>query len=152
MLIFFILVPFLFISGIPNRMYTERKSAPKYLPIDIVAGMLSYVSNEKFTGNPKQIHETIYKLRRRFKILKAFPFSKYDVYPFSRELEKVLFSLQRARIIGMENPDFEKFVIKKQGREYITQNILKRFTNEEKKTLKKIGKELGKKCSSFCTS
>lgn len=130
-----------------KKLYTEIKSVPKYLPSDIVAGMLAYVDKDYFTGNPKRLHETIYELRKHFKILKAFPFSKYDVYPFSRELEKVLFSLQRARIIGMENPDFERFVIKKEGKKYINERILKRFTENEKKILKKIGKQFAKECS-----
>lgn len=89
-------------------MYTKKRSVPRYLPSDIIAGMLAHVNKDYFTGNPKRIHEAVFELRTHFKILKAFHFSKYDVYPFSRELEKVLFSLQRARIIGMENPDFER--------------------------------------------
>lgn len=130
-------------------MYTEirSKSTPRHLPSDIIAGMLAYANIDHFTGNPEQIHKTIYKLRKQFEILKVFPFSKYDVYPFSRELEKVLFSLQRARIIGMENPDFERFVIKENGKKYIQERILKRFTNDEKIMLGEIGKQFAKKCS-----
>ncbi|MEW6409671.1 MAG: hypothetical protein AB1488_06105 [Nitrospirota bacterium] len=128
-------------------MYREIGAAPKYLPSDIIAGILSYANINHFTGNPEQIHKTIYNLRKQFAILKVFPFSKYDVYPFSRELEKVLFSLQRARIIGMENPDFERFVIKENGKKYIKEKILKRFTKDEKVMLRGIGKQFARKCS-----
>jgi len=46
----------------------------------------------------------------------------------------------------MENPDFERFVIKEEGKKYIEERILKRFTEGEKKILKKIGKQFAEKC------
>lgn len=123
--------------------------APKYLPSDVIAGMLAYVNASNFTGHPKCIHETVYKLRKRFPVFKAFAFSTNDIYPFSRKLEKVLFTLQRARIIGMENPDFEKFVIKENGKKYINDVVLKKFTPTEQKELRKAGKQFGTMCKAY---
>jgi hypothetical protein len=120
---------------------------PKYLSTDIIAAVLFYSNLEYFTGDLKLIHETIFKMRNRSKLLRHFPFSENDVYPFSRQLEDVLFSLERSRIIGMENPDFEKFKIKQKGKDYIKEKILPRFGDKERTELESLGAEFRSYCS-----
>jgi hypothetical protein len=128
-------------------MIRQSGRLPKYLSTDIVAGVLFYSKLESFTGNIRLIHETIYRLRDHSRLLRSFPFSLNDVYPFSRQLEDVLFSLERSRIIGMDNPDFESFKIKKKGKTYIQKKILPRFGESELHELEKLGEEFRAACS-----
>lgn len=129
-------------------MHTKEK-ASKVVPDDVVAGMLSFLSPgvEHFRGDPKLIHETISNLRKQFpKLLKEFAFSQGDVHPLSPVLEGVLSRLQLSRIIKMENPDFETFIIKEAAKDYVRREILVRFDDEDKSHLEEMAKEFEAKC------
>lgn len=117
-----------------------------YVPGDIIAGMFYYFDRPFFTGDYKKIHETIFEARGKFDILKVFPFSEGEVFPFSRKLEEVLQRLELSRIIGMENPDFKRFIVKTQAKEYLKERILPLFDDEEKKQLEDLGKYFSRIC------
>ncbi|MFC1613431.1 hypothetical protein ACFL23_03820 [Patescibacteria group bacterium] len=124
---------------------------PKYVPGDIIGGMFFYFYSESpnlpfFVGDLKKIHEAIFELRKSYPILKSFPFSEKEVSHFSRLLESVLHRLQLSRIIGMENPDFKRFIVKKPAVKYLEESIIPLFNEEEKQQLKKIGKEFLSRC------
>lgn len=126
---------------------------PKYLPDDIIAAMLYYVATtfEKryFSGDARLIHAPLAELKRKGNpLLQKFPFSENDIFPFSRVLEDVLTRLQISRIIGMENPDFERYEIKTAAQDYVEREIISRFDDSEKEEIKKIGEYFAERAGS----
>jgi hypothetical protein len=93
------------------------------------------------------IQRTFYKLKKEYPILKPItPFSTSDVYPFSRVLEDAISTLQNTRIIGMENPDFERYIIKDKGKEFVKNNILSLFFDDELRQIRAMAKIFEKEC------
>ena len=118
-----------------------KRLREKRVPDDAIAAMLSFLKSDSFSGDPKRIHETIYRLRGNYPdLLQDFVFSdpEHDVYPLSPLLERILSRLQLSRLIRMENPDFEVYILKPQAKKYARENILPRFNAGERKSLKKM--------------
>ena len=128
-------------------MIKHSSTPPSIVSTDIIAAVLYYSYLNHFRGDLKLIHETVFELRKDSNLLKSFPFSQNDVYPFSRQLEDALFSLERSRIIGMENPDFEMFIIKEKGKTYIQEKIIPRFNRGQLDELENLGKKFSSKCA-----
>jgi hypothetical protein len=128
----------------------DQKEGSKIVSDDIIAGILGFIEPLEKTsylkGDPRVIHETIFNLRDKHPFLQVFAFSKSDVYPFSRHLERVLSRLQVARLLGMENPDFKRFIVRHKAKQVIRERIHKRFNNEQLNELRKIAKEFGENC------
>ncbi|TET38009.1 MAG: hypothetical protein E3J65_05815 [Dehalococcoidia bacterium] len=128
-------------------METTKSMRQKRVADDVIAAMLSFVKAGSFKGDPKLIHETIFDLKKRYpELLEDFAFSdpEHDVYPLSPLLERVLSRLQLSRIIRMENPDFETYILKLRAKNYARKNILSRFNEEEQRQLEAMAKEFEK--------
>lgn len=104
---------------------------------DVLAVILGSLSGSKFSGDPEKIHTTLARARRHYPLLNVFSFSSGDVYPFSRDLENALSILQRSRMIRMQNPDYDTFVITHNGRR-VANEYLSRFDQHEQQQLKEI--------------
>ena len=54
-------------------METEKRMRQKRVADDVIAGMLSFLKGNAFSGNPKLILETIFALKKQFpKLLEDF--------------------------------------------------------------------------------
>lgn len=118
----------------------------KYVPSDIIGGMFFYFYYESpdspfFIGDQKKIHETLFELRKSYSILKVFPFSENEFFPFSQVLEKSLSILQLARVIRMED-DFARFVISNVQLE----KIIRIFDEGQKEQLREIAIKFREEC------
>lgn len=114
---------------------------------DVIGGVLYFSKKTLFTGDPKVIHETFYELRDRYPLMQSLlAFTKNSVYPFSKQLEETLNTLQICRIIGMENPDFERYQIKSGGKKFIGKDIIPLFDKNQLKQIKEMAKVFDKKC------
>jgi hypothetical protein len=124
----------------------EEGKESTYVLDDIIAGMLILTGLSSFTGKPLDIHRFIYDERRKYTILNSFSFSQDDIHPFSRVLERVLSRLELSRIIGMENPDFDRFIIKPAGIDIIKNDILPLFAKDEIEQLTGIAEDFKNNC------
>ena len=136
-----------------HRVSYLGQKIPRYLPDDVIAAMLYYVATtfEKryFSGDARLIHTPLAELKRKGDtLLQKFPFSENDIFPFSRVLEDVLARLQSSRIIGMENPDFERYEIKTAAQDYVEREIISRFNDSEKEGIKKIAEYFAQRAGS----
>jgi hypothetical protein len=123
------------------------KNMDKYILDDVVGAMLYYSRVTLFTGNSEKLHNTFFSLRKKFKILEGLiSFTDYSVYPFSMQLEDAFNTLQICRIIGMENPDFEKYQIKEKGKKFIEDNVITIFNDSEKIQIKEMAGIFDKEC------
>lgn len=122
----------------------------KYILDDIVAAIIALVPPEqgdKFEANTRQIHETFHDLRERYSILRdRLNFSQEDVFPFSRQLEEALGTLELSRIIGMENPDYTRYLIKEDGRAFVKERLLPLFSDNERQQLEAMAAEFAQRC------
>jgi len=125
--------------------------AGKYILDDVVAAIIALVPQDrgdKFDANTKQLHETFRDLRDRYTILAGqLNFSEEDVFPFSRQLEEALATLELSRIIGMENPDYTSYLIKDEGRQFVKDRLLPLFAPEEKQQLEEMAGEFARRCN-----
>lgn len=104
---------------------------------DVLAAILGSLGSDKFTGDPEKIHTTLSRAKRHYPILNIFSFSSGDVYPFSRELEDALSILQRSRMIRMQNPDYDTYVVTHNGRR-VAREYLSHFGETEQKQIKEL--------------
>ena len=112
---------------------------------DVLAAILGSLSGSKFTGNPEAIHTTLARAKRHYPVLSVFSFSSGDVYPFSRDLENALSILQRSRLIRMQNPDYDTFVVTRNGRR-VADEYLSRFSEAEVKQIKELAEIFETEC------
>jgi hypothetical protein len=110
----------------------EERIAP-----DILAALLGQLQVKKFVGDPEKLHTCLARASRHYSILNTFRFTVGDVYPFSRDLEDALSILQRSRMIRMENPDYDTYVVTENGKT-IGNRLLESFGEEEKQQLKEL--------------
>jgi hypothetical protein len=125
-------------------MVEVKKMREKRVADDVIAAMISFVETPSFSGDPMLLHSIIFNLKKDHRdLLDEFAFSDpaHDISPLSPLLERVLARLQLARIIRMENPDFEVYILKEKARAFIRENILDRFTEDEQKELKEMAKK-----------
>lgn len=110
-------------------------------PDDIIASMLSFLDVDSFPGSARRIQMAVNELKNDYpEILTDFIFSDGDIYPFSRLLERVLFRLESGGIIGMVNPDFERYTISDESKIAVRREIVdKIFPREQKDTLAEMG-------------
>lgn len=119
---------------------------------DVIAGILGFIGspNEatylKGGRDPKAIHEAIFQLRKKYSLLKVFAFSQNDVYPFSRQLEKVLSMLLVARILKHSGADFRYFIVSEKAKQVIHKSSHVHFTASQLFELQEIAKEFGNLC------
>jgi len=129
----------------PLRLIEER------IPDDIIAGMLYYLQEieEEIEGegkeavpmrfNTNRIHKTIESAKTEFpELLNPFVFSYKRRDPYSPMLAGVIARLELSRIITIENPEYDQFIVKRSARKYIEQNILPLFDRTERAQLKKM--------------
>jgi hypothetical protein len=124
----------------------KLKEAMKPVPSDILAGILCFLKGSRFSGDPEKTHSTIARLQRHYSILDAFTFTRGDVYPFSRLLEDSLSILQRSRVIGMENPDYDAYCVKQESKQFIEEKVLGCFSDEDRQQLREIAEIFEAEC------
>ena len=119
----------------------------RYIASDVVAAILAEAGVDAFTGDSTAIQDTFFRMAQSFELLETtMPFSTREVTPFSRDLEDALVSLELSRIIGMENPDYDRYIVKSAGREFVQEYILPLFTDEEKKQIREMAVFFAEKC------
>lgn len=81
---------------------------------DIIAYIFSLLDSENLPADDKRMHTAMFKLKQEYPdFLKDFIFSRGDVYPFSKELERVLFGFQQSGVLGTINPTLKFFTFPK---------------------------------------
>lgn len=115
------------------------------LPDKVIAGMLAFLTGSSFSGDPKDIHETIYAMKKKFpKLLNMFAFAKGPAHWFSLKLESTLNHLRLCQIIIMDS-DFETYRVSEKTREYL-EKVLSEFGIEDKEALKQMAGMFEEKC------
>jgi hypothetical protein len=106
-------------------------------PDDIIMGMLFYCKRELLPYNVEKIHRSVYEVKRKYpQLLKDFSFSRNDVYPFSKLLERVLFNLCVSDLIKIGDSYLQ---IPPESKQYIQENVLPLFKEEQREQLKLMG-------------
>lgn len=119
----------------------------KYVLGDVVCALLTKGNLEAFTGDTAKIHKTFHAMRTDFPLLqRTMVFSDREVFPFSRELEEALLKLELSRIIGMENPDYDRYIVKSAGREFVEKYIVPLFSEEELRQIQEMASVFAEEC------
>lgn len=121
-------------------------------PQDILGAIIAYSGLEIFPSERQHLHAFIRNMKEEMPdaaaILSRFVFSKgADLYPFSRTLENSLVHLQLGGIIYAKNPEFDRLGMTGEAQVKMKENASKRFDNQSRQLLEKIGKAFAKQFS-----
>lgn len=127
----------------PARQELDLKPTPS----DIIGGILAYTQEDDFVYPVGRIHAVVAKLRGTYPILRPFAFDPRDVVPFSDALEGALNILRLARIFHPPDSNYDRYAVTPEGRRFIENRILPRFTEDEINQLKALGGEFDRRLS-----
>lgn len=71
-----------------------------------------------------------------------FVFSRGDIYPYSKELERILFRLQQSNILGTINPSFENYILKKESKKVVLKHLTEKLSSDDRKLLDEMNEKL----------
>jgi len=112
---------------------------------DIIAYLLASLKTERIPTDVNKIHSAFFKLKQHFpELFDNLTFSKGDLYPYSKELERILFRFQQSNILGTINPTFEAYIISNKSKEVIQNYYKDKYSDEEKRILLDITEQIEK--------
>ena len=113
-------------------------------PDSIIAYLFASLDREQIPTAEKKLHSAISELKKGYKtdLFENFTFSRGDIYPFSKELERVLFRFQQSSILGTINPTMEYYKFSSESKEIVKRHYSDKFSGEEKKLLSEMGNRL----------
>ena len=119
-------------------------------PDSIIAYLFASLKMEEIPTAENKLHSAIETLKREFQtdLLENFTFSRGDIYPFSKELERVLFRFQQSSILGTINPTMEYYIFPSKSKEIIKHHYSDRFSEEERNLLSRMSARLQELLSS----
>lgn len=110
---------------------------------DVIAYLFALLGNERLPADDKRIHTAIFELKREYpEFFKDLVFSRGDIYPFSKELETVLFGFQQSDVLGTINPTLKFYTFPEKSRKIVLKHVSKKFSEEEKRTLSEMSEKL----------
>jgi len=108
---------------------------------DVIATMISFLGGEQFPLDSRKIHSAVHEIKTKFpELLAEFSFTRNDVYPFSRLLERVLFRLINSGLVYYIGPDMKVGIISNKSKQHIKKNILPLFGREDQEKLAQMGR------------
>jgi hypothetical protein len=132
-------------GGIKMIKIAERR----YVADDIIAALFLLSKKKFFTIDMRKIQEAVYTLKEKYPdYFEMFGFSKYEIHPFSRELEEALSRLLISRIIRIENTDYKRYMLGKHAKD-MESTILEKFlypAGLSREKLEKMAEFFGQKC------
>ena len=127
---------------IPEKMSDERRreisqGIKSYRsPDSVIAYLFARLKSEILTTDDNTLHSTIFELKKEYPdFFKDFTFSRGDIYPFSKELEGILFRLQQSGVLGSINPTWEFFIFPETSKKIVLEHLSNKFSEQEKKIL-----------------
>lgn len=121
-------------------------------PDAIIAYLFALQGSETLPTDDNKIHTAIFELKKEHPdFFIDFTFSRGDIYPFSKELERVLFRFQQSAILGAMNPTMECFIFPKKSKEIVLEHLSNKFSQQEKKILSEMSKRLQRLLSTRST-
>lgn len=134
---------------IPSKMDDKRrekilKEIKSYrAPDAIIAYLFALLETEILPTDDNVLHTAISKLKEEYPdFFEDFIFSRGDIYPFSKELERILFRFQQSGILGAMNPTLEFFIFPEKSKKIVLEHLSDKFSQEEKKVLSEASKKL----------
>jgi len=108
---------------------------------DVIKAMLSQVNTNHIAKDPERIHSAIYTLKNKHKrLLAKFEFDSSGLTPFSDSLDRVLFRLETATILGSLNPSYLQYELSDDTKQML-KDSLNKFPEKDRKILAKLGQE-----------
>ena len=107
---------------------------------DVIMGILSRMDKVSIPKDPGILHQAIYELKKKDnynKLLQDFYFDISGITPFSDLLDRVLFRLETANILGTLNPRYAMYELQK---EKLAQGFDK-FSDDEKALLRNMSQD-----------
>lgn len=135
-----------------SKITPERKTAIKekikgYRSVDDVVALVFALFDEtettEITANDSALHGAFFKLKEKYpELLGELSFTHGQIFPYSIDLQRAIFNLQRADLIEAPNPTYEYLLLKSASKETIKHGLSGLFSEKEQAKLVEISKEL----------
>jgi hypothetical protein len=111
---------------------------------DFIKALFSEVKTNKIKKDPSAIHEAIYNLKRIHKddeLFNNFYFDCSGISPFSDLLDRILFRLETASVLGAINPRYLVYELMTETKEYLKKESLEKFEPAVRENIKLLSEE-----------
>lgn len=98
---------------------------------DVLAALIALTGEQYLDSDPHRFHAAVQLAQPICPPLGRFVFLEQGPHPISRALDEALGILKLARIIRMENTDYERYIVDPAATEYIMTVVVPRFDEEQ---------------------
>jgi len=111
--------------------------------VALVFALFDEEETTEITANDFALHTAFFKLKAEHpSLLGDLSFTCGQIFPYSIDLQRAIFNLQRSDLLEAPNPTYEYHLLKKTSKETIKTGLLKLFSDKEQAELAEISKEL----------
>ncbi len=120
------------------------KRIKNYKSVDeVVAYLFATIGDEDITANDYVLHSAFYELKKKHpELLDELSFTSGQIFPFSADLQRAIFNLQRSELMEAPNPSYEYHVMKKKDKDVLKSDLAKVFSKQNKAELTTMAREL----------
>ena len=121
-----------------DRKHISNELKTYIAPDDVIASLFCLCKTKKIPSNYQILHSSINKLKDDYpEQFEDFIFTHGDIYPYSRDLETVLFRLELSGILKSDS-DFKDYYIFSKSKKGIKKIILPKFSKDQQDILKEM--------------
>ncbi len=120
------------------------KSIQGYKTTDeTIAYLFADIDQTDITANDSVLHSAFHELKRKHpKLLEGLTFTCGQLFPFSIELQRAIYNMQKSDLMEAPNPGYDYHLIREKDKETIKSDMDGLFSAEEKAEISVMAKEL----------
>ena len=120
------------------------RAIKKYKSVDeIISYVFSVLEIEEITADDRVLHSAFFKLKEKHSdLLAEMTFTCRQIFPYSADLQRAVFNLQRSELMEAPNPSYDFHVMKKKDKTIVRASLLKSFSQKERQELAQMAREL----------
>jgi hypothetical protein len=112
-------------------------------PDDVILAIFALMDGCKFTASREKLHVAFHSLRQKYPgILSFLVFSTAESFPWSENLEDILFHLSLYNALIWDAPDYRTYTMSEKSKEIIRSSILPKIDPGVIKVLPSIASDL----------
>lgn len=120
-------------------------------PSDVLAALLFLSGQTFFESDQNKLGRAVFTVRKSSPLLnKEFGFSMRGVEPQSQTLDQAWANLRFVRLLRIETPEMSRVYLDRQAREYISGQVLPRFSAAELEELRRAATVVREQCGATC--
>jgi len=112
-------------------------------PDDVILAIFALMDGSNFTASRERLHVAFHSLRQKYPgILSFLVFSTSESFPWSDQLEEILFHLSLYRAMAWDAPDYRTYTMSGKNKAIIRSSILPKIDPSTIKALPAVAIDL----------